>query len=77
MRAERIIQEVAANANLDWVGKFHGLDQHVNRLGIGAWGIVAPRTMSDTMEAILGAVYLDDGVGSVRMVMGTLVLVPT
>ncbi len=33
--------------------------------------------MSATMEAILGAVYLDDGVGSVRLVMTTLGLVPT
>lgn len=77
MRADRIIQQVAANANLDRVGRLLGLDGHVNRRGIGAWGVVAPRTMCDTVEAILGAVYVDGGVGAVRLVMGRLGLVPS
>jgi len=52
-----------------------GLDEHVNRQGTGAWGPVPQKTMADTMEAVLGAVYGDGGVAPVRRVVDRLGLV--
>lgn len=76
-RANQIEKQVAVNPNLDRVGKGKGLDQYVNRQGTGASGEVSWKTMADAMEAILGAVYFDGGLGAVKRVMVTLGLVPT
>lgn len=74
--ADLIVKEVAANDNLDRVGKAVGLDRYINRRGTGASGEVSWKTMCDTMEAVLGAVWSDGGLGAVKGVMGGLGLVP-
>lgn len=76
MRADAIVKEVAANDNLNQVGKAMGLDRHINRRGTGASGEVSWKTMCDTMEAVVGAVWFDGGLVAVKGVMGTLGLVP-
>jgi len=43
-----------------------------------SWGAVSPITASDTVEAVLAAVFLDSGsMDAVKQVMNTLGLVPT
>lgn len=65
------------NENLNRVGKTVGLDRHINRWGTGASGEVPWKTMCDTMEAVLGAVWLDGGMEAVKGVMATLGLIPS
>ena len=73
-RANSILQRIGSNANLDRVGRRHGLDAFVCR-NPAQGRSVSPITMRATVEAILGAVYLDGGIGSVSQVMETLGLV--
>ena len=75
-RASDIVQQIGSNANLDHVGRLHGLDAFVCR-NPAQGNYVSPSTMTATVEAILGAVYLDGGIGSVSQVMETLGLVST
>ena len=73
-RASDIVQRVGSNANLDHVGRLHGLDAFVCR-NPAQGNHISPATMTATVEAILGAVYLDGGIGSVSEVMEILGLV--
>ena len=75
-RASDIVQRVGSNANLDHVGRLHGLDAFICR-NPAQGSHISPITMAATVEAILGAVYLDGGIGSVSEVMETLGLVST
>ena len=75
-RASDIVQQVGSNANLDRVGRLYGLDDFVCRNPSQGF-YVSPLTMAATVEAILGAVYLDGGINNVSQVMQTLGLVPT
>ena len=75
-RASDIVQRVGSNANLDRVGRLHGLDVFVCR-NPSQGNQISPITMTATVEAILGAVYLDGGIGSVSEVMEILGLVST
>ena len=75
-QASEITQRVASNANLDRTGRLHGLDNLICR-NPSQPGYISPKTMADTVEAILGAVYLDGGIHHVSQVMQTLGLVPT
>jgi len=75
-RFDQIRQEVASNANLNRVGRLHGIDQYINK-NPSQRGAVPPGLMADTVEAILGAVWLDSDLKSVKRVMTTLGLVPT
>ena len=75
-RANDIVQRVGSNANLDRVGRLHGLDAFVCR-NPAQGAHVSPITMTATVEAILGAVYLDGGIESVSEVMEILGLVST
>lgn len=75
-RASDIVQQVGSNANLDRVGRLYGLDDFVCR-NPAQGGYVSPATMTATMEAILGAVYLDSSINNVNRVMQTLRLVST
>ena len=70
------MQQVGSNANLDRMGRLHGLDIYVCR-NPAQGGYVSPATMTATVEAILGAVYLDGGIDDVSRVMQTLGLVST
>ena len=68
------MQSVGSNANLDRVGRVHGLDAFICR-NPAQTGYISPITMTATVEAILGAVYLDGGIDHVSQVMQTLGLV--
>lgn len=71
----QVLSEVATNANLDRVGRERGLQRFVNN-NPSQRHVVSPITMAATMEAILGAVYLDSDLEKVGEVMQTLGLVP-
>lgn len=68
------MQEVGSNANLDRAGRLHGLDAFISR-NPSQGRQISPVTMTATVEAILGAVYLDSGIDRVSEVMETLGLV--
>ncbi|KFY16796.1 hypothetical protein V492_01089 [Pseudogymnoascus sp. VKM F-4246] len=70
---DRVVQRIVNNINLARVGRQIHVDQLVNR-NPSQQGDVPPRTIADTVEAILGAVYLDSGkdIESVRLVMARL-----
>ena len=63
-----IATAVGSNANLDRVGREIGLERFI-------YGVRGGKTVADTMEAILGAVYLDSGLKKVKEVMDALDLV--
>lgn len=56
--ADRLIQAVGSNANLNRIGRAIGLSDCVNN-NPAQGGVVSPATMTTTVEAILGAIYLD------------------
>lgn len=64
-----------SNTNLSATGRLHGLERYVVS-NPSQWGVVSSGTMADTMEAILGALYLDGGIRSVKRVINTLGLGP-
>ncbi|KFY31752.1 hypothetical protein V493_00834 [Pseudogymnoascus sp. VKM F-4281 (FW-2241)] len=74
---DSIVQRVVNNANLERVGRRNHIDDLVNR-NPSQQGIVSPRIVADTVEAILGAVYLDSGndIDCVRLVMARIGLWP-
>lgn len=74
--ASTILQQVGSNANLDRVGRIHGLDGFIC-CNPSQGRHISPVTMSATIEAILGAVYIDSSIDNVSQVMQTLGLVPT
>ncbi len=74
-RFSQTLSQVASNANLDRIGRQRGLHRYVNS-NPSQRQVVSPITMAATMEAILGAVYLDNNLEKVWEVMQTLGLVP-
>ena len=62
-----IATAVGSNANLNKIGREIGLERFI-------YGNVGGKTVADTVEAILGAVFLDSGL-KVKDVMDTLGLV--
>ena len=71
---DAIRQSVANNANLERIGNESGLVTFVN-LHRGSLGVVSKVIMTATVEAVLGAVYLDSNMDTVKRVMNTLGLV--
>lgn len=71
-----IVSSVASNANLNRVGQQHGL-QNLIYLGPSPFKAASPGTVATTVEAIIGAVYLDGGAAKVKKVLRTLGLVAT
>ena len=50
-----------------------GMSRYITKaMGTERTALVSPRTMSATVEAVIGAVYLDGGVGAARLVVGKL-----
>ena len=76
MEFNRIRQSVADNSNLDRIGRGTGIVAFVNQ-DRSTRGLVSPITMTATVEAVLGAVYLDSNMDTVKRVMNTLGLVPS
>lgn len=68
---ERPFQQTASNANLDRVGRAIGLQAFIYA-GSGGRRETSVEVMSSTVEAILGAVYLDSSVQGVKAVMRTM-----
>ncbi|KAL9026665.1 MAG: hypothetical protein Q9196_004703, partial [Gyalolechia fulgens] len=71
---DRIRQQVASNQNLNQIGNTTGLNAFVILAGAQAGqGTIPPATMAATVEAIIGAVYLDSkSINTVMAVMVTL-----
>lgn len=75
-RLSRLVSDVGSNDNLDKQGRTRGLDRLINinpsqeHLRIGGY------TLATTVEAIIGAVYLDSGMRSIPLVMENLGLMP-
>ncbi len=78
-RLSRLVSSVGTNENLDIVGRRHGLSRLINdnpaqrAKGEG----ISPLTMAGTVEAIIGAVYIDGGMRAVSGVMQNLGLMPS
>ena len=73
------VANFGSNANLTQIGRTKGLDACVHN-NPSAWGVVSNGVMAQTVEAVLGAVWLDSGedaMGAVRDVMSTLGLTAT
>ena len=72
-----IATSVGSNANLDRVGREIGLERFIyGALELGLRDLVfGGKTVADTVEADLGAGYLDSGLKKVKEVMDTLDLV--
>lgn len=56
---DRVLQAVATNDNLNQMGRNANLHGFIIRNPSQAPGVIGMRTMADTIEAILGAVYHD------------------
>ncbi|KAI4173984.1 MAG: hypothetical protein LQ346_008307 [Caloplaca aetnensis] len=70
----KILQRVGSNSNISRVGLANNLDAFV--LLAGAQSTISPGTMAATVEALIGAVYLDSNdMNTVKAVMQTLDLV--
>jgi dsRNA-specific ribonuclease len=69
--ADTLLQSQVSNDNLRRICKLHGLERYIN-LNPSSRGRISPRTMYDTMEAILGAVAEDGGEVALRGVMNRL-----
>jgi ribonuclease-3 len=65
-----ILKNRASNNALATLGRSKGLDEHVI-INPAQWGIVSNKTMATTVEALIGAVFLDSrlDINSVRAVM--------
>lgn len=73
----KIVESIVSNTVLERIGRQIHLDELVNN-NQSQQGVVSPKTLTDTFEAILGAVYLDSGknIEAVRRVMANLGLWP-
>ena len=65
-----ILNNRASNNALATLGRSKGLDEHVI-INPAQWGVVSNRTMATTVEALIGAVFLDSGldINAVRAAM--------
>lgn len=75
-RLSRIVSDVGSNANLYMVGRTNGLDTLINKNPSSKDAPVGPTVMAGTIEAIIGAVYIDGDMISVAKVMQNLGLMP-
>lgn len=67
-KAGQMISCVGSNTNLDRIGRENGLDMYINT-NPSQGRTISPVTMTATVEAVLGAVYLDSGMDDVKQVM--------
>ena len=73
-----LVSSSACNAKLSMRGYRNGLDRFVNNIDPGQKGVIANGTMATTVEAVIGAVYLDvaKDLDAVRKVMRTMGIGP-
>lgn len=74
-RFDQIRLEVGSNPNLDRVGRQTGLLAFVSK-NPSQGNSVSFATMTATVEAVIGAVYLDSDMTAVKKVLSTLGLAP-
>lgn len=74
-RFDQIRLEVGSNPNLDRIGRETGLVAFVSK-NPSQGNAVSFATMTATVEAVIGAVYLDGDMTAVKRIMGTLGLAP-
>ena len=74
-RLNRVLSDVGSNTNLNTIGRTNGLEAFINKNPGGPDDYVALSTMASTVEAIIGAVYLDGDLESATGVMQNLGLV--
>ncbi len=67
------MQTLASNANLHRIGLELGLERFINTPACVS--AATRRSVADTVEAILGAIYVDSGLQEVKDVMDALGLV--
>lgn len=72
---DTIVQRTVKNPELERIGRQSNLEQLVN-VNPSQQGIVPSHTITDTFEAVIGAVYLDSNkdLESVRLVIARLAL---
>ncbi|KAL2058320.1 hypothetical protein ABVK25_001046 [Lepraria finkii] len=75
-RLSRVVSDIGSNANLDRIGRNHGLEKLINNNPSQEYSEIGALTMATTVEAIIGAVYLDSGTRSVPLIMQNLGLMP-
>ena len=68
----RMLSDVGSNTNLNTIGRTNGLDTLINKNPSELDDYVGPSTVATTVEAIIGAVYLDSDMESVTGVMRNL-----
>ena len=71
-RLYRILSDLGSNTNLNQVGRTNGLDTLINKNPAELDDYVGPTTVAATVEAIIGAVYLDSDLESATGVMQNL-----
>ncbi|KAL8718023.1 MAG: hypothetical protein Q9181_008244 [Wetmoreana brouardii] len=64
---DKLRNEVTSNASLDTRGLANSLDRYISQAP-GSY-VVMPKTMSATIEAIVGAAFLDGGMDAVKQVV--------
>ena len=74
MEADRLRKELLNNENLQRICVMCGIDRFINLNPSSP--IAAKGTMSDTMEAIFGAINEDGGLEALKAVMTSLGLLP-
>ena len=67
-----MLSDVGSNTNLNMIGRTNGLDTLINKNPAELDDYVGPSTVATTVEAIIGAVYLDSDMESVTGVMRNL-----
>jgi len=70
---QQFAQGVARNSNLNRIGRELGLQRFINNGGYTGTG---GKVIADTIEAILGAIYLDSGKEKAKDVIDALGLLP-
>ncbi|KAL8946420.1 MAG: hypothetical protein Q9222_007181 [Ikaeria aurantiellina] len=63
---------VTTNTSLNQIGVQHGLSRYITVANGESQCDIAPKTMSATIEALVGAAYLDGGMDAAKMVVRTL-----